>query len=140
MRLVVIMIFFIFIITFNDAHAEYYLVHSVFEPLPVCTPCPKQHQTFKHSSKKVSHHHRKSRYSISIYYIYDPYTIHPCRMIPPCCYEKMQSHIKSRAYVHFSYEPTSDYNTTVRAYEYDSYDMRTADDDAMHYPDVNNQY
>ena len=120
----------------NNVYAEYYLVHALSEPLPACTPCPSKNKPIKYSSK-----HSRNRYSIEIYYVYDPFTIHPCASPPPsCCYERMRHRIKSPNYVNFSYEPTSYYRTIAHPTEYDSYDMRTADDDAMRYPDVNNQY
>lgn len=131
-------IFIIYLISIN-ASAEYYLVHSLSEALPACTPCPYQvHQTTKKYATKHKPH--KNRYKIEVYYIYDPNTVHPCALSPPCCYEKMQSRIKSHDYVTFSSEPTSYYRTTAYPTPYDSYDQRTADDNAMRYPDVNNQY
>src|SRR3990167_2478060 len=47
---------------------------------------------------------------------------------------------KPHNYVNFSHEGTSLHNTRSRTKEYDSYDQRTAYDDAMRYPDMNNQY
>jgi len=139
-------LFLIISIFFNNAYAEYYLVYSSSEPLAVCTPCVYSHpQKYKHQKYKKTAH-RRSTYRIEVYYVWDPYSLHPCQFASKCnccyddCYEKVPRREMSYDYVNFSYEPTSYYRTTSSAEEYDSYDMRTADDDAMRYPDVNNQY
>lgn len=141
MKFKLILMITLLIFTSHNCYAEYYLVYSVFEPLPTCTPCYGKYDRARKASSMTSSH-KGGRYKIEMYYVYDPYAVYPCRAAPPCCYEKVKTSKRNRSkdYIDFNYDSTSYYKTTERATEYDSYDMRTADDNVMRYPDVNNQY
>jgi hypothetical protein len=137
-----------------DARAEYYI------ECPTCVTAydyPKYHHyphrshQVKHRSvkhhKKVVHHHprRHSSCHISVYYV-SPCGTCPFVCIdrrPPNCGQYMSSSTKHRLshdYVTFSYAPVP-YPRYREEDDYvETYDMRTADDDVMRYPDMNNQY
>jgi len=136
-------------------HAEYYLIY----PEPAITQffeykSPSMHKHKKHTvhRAKVSacapvhkRHVQKSRshYSIEVSYVWPVCPGCACSNTMPYCYPNdeqlnRQAVSGSGSYVTFHAKPTQYKRHYTKSDE--TFDMRTSDDDVMHYPDMNNQY
>lgn len=125
----------------QNIHAEYYLIHSLNEPpINQCPPCPTIKKHASHQPQKKNSHSRNS-YHISVYYVWDVNSLHPCGVpiLPAQCYCSSVKKQRVQDYVTFSAEPV-DYRKASDYEYYETYDQRTGDDDVMRYPDMNNQY
>jgi len=145
--------------TFSLAvHAEYYFaypepsvtylipkVHKVHKKKHAHRPVAKRTHCYiakKHPKKHIAK--RRSHYSITVTYVWP--------VCPGCacgnyymggCYmndEQLNRRAVNGDFVTFRAEPYRGRGRYVDTSYGETYDMRTVDDDVMHYPDMNNQY
>ncbi len=134
----------------SAAHAEYYLDY----PEPTISNVIDLTYHKKPHYKKAAHHMQRQAHSscsshrnspdITVYYVYyDPAYTCAEGWESDFCYNVVKSNMPqklSRGYVTFKSSYTSNRNTIAPNDRSGTYDHRTADDDVMHYPDMNNQY
>lgn len=126
------------------AWAEYYL----YDPEPVVSDFVEYKTPHHYNKIKKSHKHKKiakrrSHYSISVTYYWPVCPGCACTASSPGCYpndEQLNTKAVTGHFVHFSGQPCNYRETRKRGQRDETFDLRTADDDVMHDPNMNNQY